>query len=342
METNTAPEYPWKRVIVVLNRAAGTCRRESPEKIKADLEQAFADMGAEAIVRLTAPEDIAAAIEKARDEPGDLLIIGGGDGTMASAAPLLAGHSRPVALLPMGTFNLAARDLGMPLDWRETAAALKDAPVADMDLLDVNGQLHLCVVILGLYPAVAVRQAPYHGVWFVRAWRNAVQAMRIAAQFPPLELTLKNDSGQAVYRTRVALIANNDYEDLFGIIPRRRSLNAGYFTVYISRHRSRWGLLKSFFAWILGRWKQDSELTVIQATELEIAVRRRHSLVAMCDGDPRRLEVPLRVIIRPGALRVLAPRLAETTEKGAAKVNEGAISDAPPPVAASETRLRQE
>ena len=59
----------------------------------------------------------------------DAVIVGGGDGTVAAAATIFAGQDKPLGILPLGTFNLAARDVGMPLDWQEAAKLLVTAPV---------------------------------------------------------------------------------------------------------------------------------------------------------------------------------------------------------------------
>ena len=91
-----------------------------------------------------------------------------------------------------------------------------------------------------------------------------------------------------------------------------RSLDAGYFTLYISKHTSQWGMLKSVFQWILGRWKEDREITVLHATGLEINVKRKRRIAVMMDGEVQKLALPIRIKLVPKALRVIAPRLTET------------------------------
>jgi len=242
------------------------------------------------------------------------VIIGGGDGTVASAATVFAGHDKPLGILPLGTFNLAARDVGMPLDWREAARALVTAPDGRMDLLDVAGNLYMCVVVLGFYPTLVMGRPEYHGHWIVKSARTLWDALRSAATIPPIHLCLQDGDQVQRHRTRIALLANNDYEDIFGIIPRRRSLDAGYFTVYVSKHQTRLGLLRSLAAWVMGRWRQDHEISVMHATDLEIRVTRRRRIAVMMDGELQKLAVPFRVKLRPKALRVIAPRLAEELE----------------------------
>ncbi|MDB6136673.1 MAG: hypothetical protein JWM59_4916 [Verrucomicrobiales bacterium] len=308
-QPNPAPR--WRKVTVILNSQSGTIAGLGPEKVSERLKSLLQEAGLEADVHCVPGNEINATLESARAGDSDAVIIGGGDGTVAAAAGIFSGSDKPLGILPLGTFNLAARDVGMPLDWEAAAAALLTAPVAETDLLDVGGKPALCVLVLGFYPALQMGQPEYHGNWLVKAWRTAKMAVRSAAVFPPLSLTVSGNGTHSQYRSRIALLANNDYEDLFGLIPRRKTLSAGYFTLYISTHRTRLGMLKSFLAWTVGRWKQDRELKVVQATEIEIRVPRRKRLPVMRDGELEKTPMPLRVTLLPKALLVLAPRLAE-------------------------------
>jgi diacylglycerol kinase family enzyme len=235
-------------------------------------------------------------------------MVGGGDGTVAAAATAMAGQDKPLGILPLGTFNLAARDAGIPLEWEAAVPSLLTAPVVLSDLLDFDGQLFCCVMVLGFYPALALGRQSYEGPWMVRAARTAWSVFTNAATFPPLHLEIQSNQQSLQIKTSMAVLANNDFEDLFGLIPKRRSLDGGYFTVYLSRHRTRWGLFLTFVSWLFGRWRQDREMTALQATELTISVRRRRRIPVMRDGEVTKLPVPFTVKIRPRALPLLAPR----------------------------------
>lgn len=309
--------HPWKHPAVVLNRESGTIASIGPEKLVEELRELFTGQGINsAEIEAVPGSEIEKALQRALDGPADVVIMGGGDGTVASAATLMAGKGKPLGILPLGTFNLAARDLGMPLDWKDAAFALLDAPATDVDLLELGGQLYFCLVILGFYPALVLARPKYEGNWFVKSWKLGTEMLGSVAAFPPLHLTFVNEQGFEIHRrSRIVLIANNDYEELFGLFPRRKSLDAGYFSVYVSTHRTRWGLIRSFFAWLIGRWKQDREVSYFHATDLEISVHGRRRLPVMSDGEISKHRLPLRIILRPKALRVLAPRLGGTASK---------------------------
>ena len=309
MNSPSAPHR--KNFEIILNRESGTIAKLGPELVERGLRKVFEEMGCAVTIHNVVGKAVPAALQAARDGAADAVIVGGGDGTVASAATVLSGGQKPLGILPLGTFNLAARDVGMTLDWQEAAQQLVTAPVAEMDLLDVAGQLYLCVVVLGFYPSLALGQPEYHGSWVVKTWRTVWKALRGAATFSPLQLELHDGETVHHHRTRMAVIANNDYEDLFGIIPQRRSLDAGFFTVYVSKHTTQWGMMKTALAWILGRWKEDREITFLRATSLEIRVRRKRRIAVMMDGELTKLPLPIHVKLMPKALLVIAPRLAD-------------------------------
>jgi diacylglycerol kinase family enzyme len=164
---------------------------------------------------------------------------------------------------------------------------------------------------LGFYPTMIMGRPEYHGNWIVKTLRTLWGTLHGVARFPPLHLRV-NDRGLIQdHRTRLVLVANNDYEDIFGIIPKRRSLDAGYFTIYVSKHASGFGLLRAAVLWLLGRWKQDREIASIQTSQVEIDVRKKRHLLVMMDGETERISVPFVVKTRAKALRVIAPRLLE-------------------------------
>lgn len=287
--------------------------RLGKEAVVETVTKAFVEGGVQLELHAVKARELRQSLEKAVAGDADALIVGGGDGTVASAATLLSkrGGSKPMCMgvLPLGTFNLAARDLGMPLDLEEAARALTTAPVVPMDAMELNGRLCLCLMVLGFYPALKMARPEHHGWWLVRAFHTLRDSMRHAATFPRLHLSLVQEDGKTEHcRTRVALITNNDYAEVFGVLPRRTSLDAGHFTVYISRHRTRLGLLRSLVAYFFGRWKEDREVTRLQTTELEIHARRKRTLPVMMDGEVEKLALPLRITLRPGALQVIAPQ----------------------------------
>jgi diacylglycerol kinase family enzyme len=305
------PPSIWSRATVVLNRESGDVDSIGPENLADDLGVAFAQHGIAATIHLVPGAGLRKALTTARQDPSEIVIVGGGDGTVSAAVSVLAGCSKPLGILPLGTFNFAARDLGVPLDWKDAVAALAQSTAKRMDLMEVNGDLYCSVCVLGFFPALKLAQPEHHGSWLVRTLQISMLAVRSMATFPPLDLSLHLDGKELHHHTRFTVIANNDYEEMFGLIPRRTGIDGGFFTVYLSKHRTNWGMARALLRWITGRFKQDRELTVLHTDEVLIHVKHDRIIPVMLDGEVKRLQTPLRIRTRPKALRVLAPSLLE-------------------------------
>lgn len=161
-----------RHLTVILNAESGTIIKLGPEKVATELRAVFEELGCKAEIHKLKAKEVQAALEAARDDQSEAVIVGGGDGTVASAATVFAGHEKPLGILPLGTFNLAARDVGMPMDWQEAAKLLVSSPVAELDLLEVNGKFYVCLLVLGFYPSQVMGQEEYHGSWIVKSIRT--------------------------------------------------------------------------------------------------------------------------------------------------------------------------
>ena len=81
----------------------------------------------------------------------EAVIVAGGDGTVACAGHALAGSDIPLGVLPYGTMNLLAKDLGLPIgDLPAALKAIAAGAIRTIDVGEVNGQSFLCASMLGL------------------------------------------------------------------------------------------------------------------------------------------------------------------------------------------------
>jgi YegS/Rv2252/BmrU family lipid kinase len=146
-----------RRVVAVIN--AGSRRGG------AQLAQAtglLRDVGFESlqVVPVGSGAELASRLEQAVAEAPDLLVVGGGDGSISCAADRVAGSEVTLGVLPLGTANDFARTLQIPGDLPAAVAALASGRVVDVDLGRVDGRAFLNVASLGLSVGVTERLTP--------------------------------------------------------------------------------------------------------------------------------------------------------------------------------------
>jgi diacylglycerol kinase family enzyme len=228
-----------------------------------------------------------------------------------------------LAILPLGTLNLLARDLGVPMEPEEAAAALAHADFRQIDIGLVNGEVFLCQSVIGLPNRMGLHRERVRGKDGLAArWRVVVAFARALLRHPPMRLGLKPE-GRSLRRvwTRAVSVVNNAYDEAPGHLFHRPRLDAGVLTWLVARDFDLWWAAKLLAAMALGHWRQRPGLISGEAASLDIHSRRSH-LRVMNDGEAMLLETPLRYSIRPRALRVLAPLPAkapgELTTEGVA------------------------
>ncbi len=116
-------ETPTRRIVLVANVAAGSLVDGglTPDALRERLEMAGLTVVPEPRPDAPLPE----RLEAAATMPGiDAVAVAGGDGTLACAAQALTGRQVPLGILPLGTMNLLAKDLGLPLDLDAAIAVL--------------------------------------------------------------------------------------------------------------------------------------------------------------------------------------------------------------------------
>ncbi|GIW12381.1 MAG: hypothetical protein KatS3mg061_3438 [Dehalococcoidia bacterium] len=148
----TAPPGPLpslpRRVLVVLNPMGGT---SEPAALGTLIEQQFAAAGvAYQLYETTGDDDFPALVGEALAAGCELVVVAGGDGTVSLVAGPLVGTGVPLAILPVGTANVLARELGIPAD-PEAALALVTGPhqLRTLDAMDLGDRYALLQVGVG-------------------------------------------------------------------------------------------------------------------------------------------------------------------------------------------------
>src|SRR5712671_5516440 len=151
------PSAERKTVVVILNRQGGGVARLGDAEARGQIVSAFANHGIAAEVILS-HGGIIAHIARDHIRAGGsrpaAIIAAGGDGTVSAIAQELAGSTMPLGILPLGTLNHFARDLGLPLDIAGAVAVIAAGTTAAVDAAEVNGRIFVNNSAIGLYPNI--------------------------------------------------------------------------------------------------------------------------------------------------------------------------------------------
>ena len=297
------------RCILLLNRAAGGNERgllasEVCETVHATSREA----GHQIQASVVDPEKVADEIKDAIASQPDAIIIGGGDGTVSTAAGLLGGTGIALGILPMGTFNLAARDLGVPLEIEAAARFLATAQALPIDVLMVSGRACLCTTIFGFYPEFSsiFEKRDHDGRWWKKSLKLITGVPAIFSRARPLALEWTGDGIRGTARTKFSAFVPGRYRSTTGIVPARTDFRSGKMTGYIGTHKTAAAAIRAMLDYLLGRHEQNAGLEVIQASSLVVRAAGRSHCSVMLDGEIFRQPMPVHFDILPGRLLVLS------------------------------------
>lgn len=296
------------RLIVVFNRSSGALLGQDADALALEVKTILKNHGHDVTTELADGAAVVKTLTRARAN-ADAVIVGGGDGTIASAAQALIGTDTALGVLPLGTMNLFARDLGLPLAVKDAATALAGAAPKLIDVGEVNGKVFLCTSSLGIFSLLARRRERQRHDPNPLKWIGAIGATIVAlGRQTPFSILLRNENGAMRVRTRAVVISNNAYDGgIFGPSLKRPILDSGKLCVYVTRKHSAWGMLFLFAELFIGNWMQDPEIEMRPLARMFVHSRRPH-LSVMNDGEVLLLKTPLRYRIRPRSLKVLVPQ----------------------------------
>ena len=294
-----------REVLVCVSRSSGGIKRGQSEAD--EIRGALAAAGVEAQVELHTGAGIVQRAKAAVDEGADLLIVGGGDGSVSAAAGALAGSGTALGILPLGTLNHFARDLGIPLKLADAAALIAGRDTRRIDVAEVNGRTFINNSAVGLYPLMVIdRDLQRKRLGRSKRLAMLVASARTLARFNHYRLTLTVNDETARVDTPLLFVGNNDYRIDLGAPGRRESLGDGRLSVFVMRKKTRRGLVAASIRALFNR-SRPNDMVRLEGVERLLVESRRNHLVISVDGEVESVNPPLDYRVRKGALRVIAP-----------------------------------
>jgi len=297
-------------IAVIINKGA-----RAGEDLDADaVVRAFAAHGREAHVHSVDGDQIVDAVRSALDGGARVVVAAGGDGTInAVAAELIDHEDAALAVLPVGTLNHFARDLGMPAKMEEAVAVIAAGRAREVDVGDVNGRVFLNNSSLGLYARLVVERERLQQDTNLGKWSAMMRAGWAVLRHPhTFSAVLHIDGRELRRRTPFVFVGNNNYviEGLHS--GERNRLDEGVLAIYVLRSSNPWNLVMLAMRAMTGRIVRGRDVDQLHASSLVVESHHAQAKVAR-DGEVDTLDTPLRYRIRPRALRVIAPLTEAST-----------------------------
>jgi len=302
MERETARA---RQIFVVLNRKSG---QASVDDVRAALEAQVGDGRAVELFELqgSGETEAADAVGEALRRGCDLVVAVGGDGTVAAVAHALVGTDVPLAVIPMGTANVFARELGIPLALADAAALVGgEFATSSVDVMRVNGRHYVLQIGIGV-DAVMIRDTPTEAKSRFGRLAYLWTAARALSGFQPERFNIVVDGKRHRLNASEVLIANGG---VLGIDPLRWGPDIrpddGAIDLCVVNASAPSDYLGVLWTAVTGRHQSDRRLRYFRA-ERHISVNARRPLPIQADGEVIG-RTPLQVEVVPGALRVAVP-----------------------------------
>jgi diacylglycerol kinase family enzyme len=293
-------------------RIAAVVNRHSAEKLGGErflktLHSVFQSQHLESSLIAVQPTAVAAKARSFLEDKVDALIVGGGDGTISSAAEICARAGRPLGILPLGTRNHFARDAGLPLDLIEAVAVIARGRTRRVDMGCVEDRRFINNSSLGAYPRAVEYRDELRARLGLRKYVAAMFAtVRAFTHYPPLKAVLVINGRRLSRATPFIFVGNNIYSvDLFSW-QFRKQIDAGKLCVYTASTEGLRGFLRLFWLSMINRLDQSRDFETHIASEFTIHIAKPRVRVAN-DGEVLRFTPPLRYRIDPNALEIFVP-----------------------------------
>jgi diacylglycerol kinase family enzyme len=307
--TRTGVSSAPARVEIILNASAGSGGQEAARATLAEIFASDGHLDAHVSLAESGEEIVELARQAASDGGVQIVVAGGGDGTVNAVASELVGTDKTLGVLPLGTLNHFAKDLRIPLDLEGAARNIIEGEVVRVDVGEVNGRIFINNSSLGLYPSIVRHREKQQerlgrGKWFAALWAT----VEVFRRYPLFGVRLSADDGQEFRRrTPFVFIGNNEYQmDTFNL-GARSCLDAGHLSLHLTRDIGRWGLVRLAASALFGRLRESKDFDALCTREVWIETRRTRLRVAT-DGEVTIMRSPLHYRVRPGALRVIVPK----------------------------------
>ena len=283
-----------RHILIIVNPAAGRAR--SSERRLGRFVAALERQGCTVVLRRAGPSP--GEVERLADqaEPGfDAIVAAGGDGTISAVVNGLGGRAVSFGVLPLGSANVLAREIGLPRAPEALASLITTGPVSPIWPGRVGNRAFVMMasagfdseIVAALSPELKRRVGRLAFAWgfLVRLWHC-----------PACELTVRADGVE--YRAAAVVAAKGRYYAGPFVVAPGADLAEPVLELVLLDRRGRWAMLRYATALFLGRVPRLGDIAIVRARQASVAGNR--ALPVQADGEiVGELPITLAVADRP-------------------------------------------
>ena len=290
------------RALIIANPISG---RGRGNRAAHELQQSLAGRGVTSRLAITRARGEARQLTVEEAAKFDLVVAVGGDGTLNEIVDGLPRDGPSLGLLPAGTANVLALELGIPTDPAGCADVVLGGHTRALNLMEVNGRRAFLTVSVG-FDAAVLEELERHRAGAISKLSYIIPALKTFWRYRPPCLSVAVDREPArpfgqCFVTNVRMLGTRLLR--FDQTP---ILEDGRAETYLCQGRSRWNLVRYVLRMIVGRLSHASDVEFRRARYVHIEAE--HPVPYEVDGDfAGRTPVTIRVVPEP--LRILAPPL---------------------------------
>ena len=293
-----------RSVVVLLNPRSGPGNHRTD-----DLAMLFRQVGIDPVVRVLQPTDEPTTLAHSLGHQSSIVVAAGGDGTVSQVAAGLIGTAATLGVLPFGTLNHFAKDLGISVDVKAAATTIANGTTTAVDVGSVNDRIFLNGASLGIYPNIVERRDVLRRQGY-RKWNAFARATwQVLRRHRGIFVTVRTtgETRESARRTPFLFVANNEYQVEGFQLGSRKTLDAGRLFAYLAPRLRAHHVPALFARALIGRVEGSGAFEIVSAAEMSIEVPRRRHVKLAIDGELAIMTTPLLFRVHRRALSVLTP-----------------------------------
>jgi len=292
------------KIAIITNKSSGTVPSEEKQQL---IQDAFKECNVQFELFILDSSEVEKKVKQLMESNIDAIVAAGGDGTVSLLAGLLAGSKTMLGVLPLGTLNHFAKDVGIPQDIKEAAEIITKGNIKKIDIAEVNGRKFINNSSIGLYPHIVKKRDKDQKINNRNKWvAMFFAAIETLKKHPTFNVTISSKGTSVNLSTYFVLIGNNKYKMEFFNPGIRDRLDEGLLTLCITRCKTRWCMIRLSFKAIFNMLDNENDFEMYFVDEVTLNTGKKNLAVSM-DGEVVNMNSPLKYKILPKQLSVIVP-----------------------------------